>query len=280
MAPKPNKKADKEMQDAISPMHRSGDKRKMAESPVGQAESKTLRGHDDQPSPPPFATGSIGLEDFRTLLLPMQAEISSLRSELNGLKSDIVSSISSVVEPLVVQHVQTSTAHLDSEISEIRSRLEKLTLREDIERCKLQAVLHNVPAGLDRSDFRSFLDNILPGTSVSSVRLISDKDRSKGTSTCFATFETTEKRSAFVSEFRKSERSYTQNGSKFVLSAKSCIPTVWRERNNALRKKLDSVKSQPSSSGAVIDWKNRTICSGGKVLCRQKRDSHEFDTLE
>ena len=257
---------------AITPVHSTGDKRKIQESPDGSQEHKLVRSE-----PPPFYGTPASLEDIRALLSPLQEEVSSLRSELGLLKSELVSTVSSIVEPPVVKHVQSSTTKLESEVCDIKSRLDKLSLRDEIDRCKLQALAYNVPAGVDRSRFLQFLNEVSPDSGISSFRLVADKDRSKGTSTCFISFSSGDSRNRFVSAFKQRVRKFSHGEKEHDITVKNCLPAAWRERNAAFRRKVDEVKlSLPTENHASVDWKARTISIRGKIAFRQKRDSLDF----
>ena len=256
-----------------TPQHSAGDKRMMPASPEGRSDSKMARSE-----PPPFTDSTVTLDDMRMLLAPLHSEVSSLRDEISNLKQDIVSTVTRIVEPIVETRVQLSTSKLETEVSDIRTRLDKLSQKEELDRCRLQAVAFNVPASIDRSNLLQYFKQSVPDVSLLSMRLVADKDKSKGTSMCFLTFPSIENRNSFVNSFRSAGRKFSHNGIDHEITVKKCLPAAWRERNSAFRKKFDEVRlAMQSPADASIDWNHRTISVNGRVAYRQKRNSCEFE---
>ena len=260
-----------------TPVRGIGRKHKLLESPSGKPDPK---GHkvDDLISDEEVISDdcthgeAVTVSVMKELLAPLSSEIASLRSELNSMKSiqKDVSTLAERVKSLESGMLQKVQSSIDERLpSDLCRKVESLVAQNEIDKCRKQAMLFNLPNGTDRRMLRTYMDKI--STGVVSLRLFTDKS---GKTMGSARFDNMKSRDSFLEVFKKSDRFFEHGGKKHKIYMKKDLPPHTRKRNLVLTSKLKELQASMGSEDRIsLDWATRSILVNGSPRYTQKPES-------
>lgn len=232
-------------------------------------------------SPPRLSTRGQkqpSMSDVMKAISTLTSRIDTMEHRLSEqVRSDISSLMAGVEDRVVARCEATASEAIQSYHTEVTSKLEaklnRLVEEKESDEAKLTAILHGVPETTERKTVDALLKKV--DNNFRSFRLFTNPKTSKTTGVL--SFGTTQLRDNFVTKFRSQERTIVDGGMNHVLSLVSGKTKLQRERNSAIRSKMDDlVKMASPDQSWSVDWMKRSILLNGKVKYRQQRSSAEI----
>ena len=215
------------------------------------------------------------------------AAIHSLRDEMgtrmDALEQRVLSKVStelSHMEQRVFDRCQESTIqsidkYHDEVTAKLSAKLDRLVHEKEEDMAKLTAIIHGIPSVSDRSQVEKALKSVK--VAFRSLRVFTSK---AGNTMGILSFPTVKIRDEYISAFRSSERTLDDGEMKHTLGISPGKSKLQRDRNTALREKLDHLsKSCAPGKKYTIDWMKRTIQLNGVPTHKQHRLSTDITEI-
>ena len=228
-------------------------------------------------SPPRFTTTRGGrnptMKDLMGAIVSLESKMENMEGRILARVSDDMRVLATEVESRVVAQCQSHTAdairtYHNDVTAKLQSKLDRLTAGQEAEEAKLTAVLHGVPECMDRKSVDSMLRRI--DNTFNSLRMFTNPTTKK--TTAILSFGSMSSRNEYVTKFRAEDRFLNDGDMKHHVTLVSGKTKLQRERNAAIRSKLDELKASANHDQKWdIDWMKRVISLNGKVVYKQQK---------